>query len=152
MEIDDKTELMNYADACLRSFWYHIRALQKGEEEYRLLTLKLEAAVCKSPRIKSEDEAKYQNSPAFHTGGPNWKIMDLLDEREAAQDVVDEACAKLHEIGEFLRVLDEDDVELIGMRYERRLTYSEIGQEFGITVPAVKARLERALAKWSKKI
>ena len=146
--MDLTEERIIYADSCLRAFGWHVREFQRAEKEYADLTSELEAALVSSPRIKSTEEAKYKNSPAYSSGGLGEKIMDILDDREERQKDYDHALNELHRIGEFLRRLSPEDVEIIYRRYEWRQSLRQISRAMYMSHEAVRKRLMSALTEW----
>lgn len=140
-----------YADSCLRAFGWHIREMQRSEREYAELTRELEAALVSSPRIKSPEEARYQSSPSYSTGGMSVRLMEILDDRQERQDDFDHAVKELNRIGRFLRRLSPEDVELIYRRYEWRQSLKEISTAMYMSHETVRKRIASALAEFPVK-
>ena len=78
-----------------------------------------------SPRIKSKEEAKYQNS----LGPTVDNAIDLMMKEEDARREYDYYELSVNRVAKFLQKLDDEELDIVIKRYEQRRTLEDIARE-----------------------
>lgn len=98
----------------------------------------------KSPRIISQEEAKYQKGTKVYTDAALLEKIELRDSLIKDYLYKDWFCLKIQE---FLETLSSEDVELLSMRYERRCTLRQMAVMLYSNKDSIQKRLSLILEK-----
>ncbi|MFF3546805.1 RNA polymerase sigma factor SigF [Streptomyces platensis] len=79
----------------------------------------------------------------FHDDGNDTPLADLIGERDAEMDLVED----LHALAPLLNQLEERDRHILQMRFGQEMTQAQIGKELGVSQMHISRLLTRALTQ-----
>jgi len=125
-----------YADGLFRGYKYNQTRL--AELKDRLQAAEARAAGVSSPRIKSEDEAKYKKS----TAPPADRKIDAIMVRDALKNEIVIMSGKVSHIDDFRNTLTAKLNDVFRLRYEELRSIKDIAIITGVTYQYVSKQLE----------
>ncbi len=136
-------EVCQYVDGKLKGITYVAGKVLEIWEELEELNIELNGSVS-SPTIKSTEEAKYQRSiPVYHS-----RVTELMYKEETLIEEFNRYEKELISIGDFLKRLDPDEVELLIYRYEMKMPVRMIARILYTNKDSIYRNLEEILKKW----
>lgn len=131
--IDGRLKGIEYASNRLVEIWE--RLVEIGEE--------LNGSP-KSPKIKSEYEAMYQRGTfVYHNN-----LAELMEEEQILREQYSFYEKELADIQSFLKKLNDNEIELLYLRYERGLTFETIAYIKGYENQSIQKKIKKILAKY----
>lgn len=136
-------EACQYVDGKLKGITFVAGKVLEIWEELEDLNIELNGSV-NSPAIKSTEEAKYQRSaPVYHS-----RVTELMYKEESLIEEFNRYEQELISIGDFLKRLDPEEVELLIYRYELKMPVRMIARIMYSNKNSVYLKLENILRKW----
>ena len=99
----------------------------------------------KSPRIISQEEAKYQKGTMVYSDAALLEKIELRDSLIKDYLYKDWYCLKIQE---FLEHLQPDDVELLSMRFEMRYTLRQIADIYYSNKDSIQKRIQEIMLRF----
>lgn len=137
------SEKIRYVDGKLKGIQYTATQVLRLWERLEQLNDSLSGGLS-SPRIKSTEEAKYQLSPPVYHN----RIPDLMFQEEETLSQFRKHEKDLIEIGNYLKRLDPEDVELLIYRYEFGLPIRTIARMYYTSKSSMWEKFNSILSKW----
>lgn len=109
-----------------KQFRYHLTSLIQAEERLLVLSYQLDGDALKSPVIKSQEEAKYQSGTKIYKNN----LTELMSEEEALIKTRDFHLYAVRKIMYYLQQLTDEEVELLELRYWRRIDIKHIARMY----------------------
>lgn len=141
--IEYDPEKLRYVEGKLKGVQYTAAQVLRLWEQLEKLNDSLSGGIC-SPKIKSVEEAKYQQSPPVYHN----RIPDLLYQEEEVLKQFRRYEGDLIEIGHYLKRLAPEEVDLLILRYEFGLPIRLIAKMLYTSKSAVYRNITEILAKW----
>lgn len=132
-------------DRELRNHYMYKRKLE--EVSYRIAEIDAQLTSIGSPRIMSEDEAKYQKGTKIYS---NLNMLDLFQEQD---DLIREKQDLIYLISRVqvkLNLLNDEEIGLIEKRYRNKKTLRELAIELCSNKDTIYYQIEKILAKLKK--
>lgn len=143
MELNNSENIkIEYVDSTLRTVNYHFYKILEIGDRLKEIASELTGEL-KSPSIKSKDESIYTSGPKIYRNN----LIILMDEEDKLTSEIQEHETALATIGGMLKDLDENELDLLYLHYEKRLSLTTIGYMQGRSTVAVKKHKDRILAK-----
>lgn len=105
--------MQNELKADFEQFKYSINQLIMIEDELKIIQEELSGNILKSPTIKSNAEASYQQGTVIYKNN----ILELMAQEEALIKSRDYYLYRIHRVSSFLQILSNEEVELLEYRY-----------------------------------
>ncbi len=132
------------ADAQLRLFVANARSLESLWEEANEYSMMLDTYGVSSPKILSPEEAKYQKGTRIYS---NINLLELMEQESQAWLRYHSASSYCNMMGRTFRELDDDELRLLYLRYERNYTFEQIGFVINYSETHTRRLIERVLMK-----
>lgn len=129
-------------DRELRNHYMYKRKLE--EVSYRIAEIDAQLTSIGSPRIMSEDEAKYQKGTKIYS---NLNMLDLFQEQDDLMREKQDLIYLISRVQVKLNKLDEEDMKLIEQRYKYKKTLRELAQNMYNGKSTMSRRLDDILLK-----
>lgn len=129
-------------DRELRNHYMYKRKLE--EVSYRIAEIDAQLTSIGSPRIMSEDEAKYQKGTKIYS---NLNMLDLFQEQDDLMREKQDLIYLISRVQVKLNKLDEEDMQLIEQRYKYKKTLRELAQNMYNGKSTMSRRLDDILLK-----
>lgn len=138
-------EEIQIIDRELKNHYMYKRKLE--EVSYRIAEIDAQLTSIGSPRIMSEDEAKYQKGTKIYS---NLNMLDLFQEQD---DLIREKQDLIYLISRVqvkLNLLNDEEIGLIEKRYRNKKTLRELAIELCSNKDTIYYQIEKILAKLKK--
>lgn len=132
-------------DRELRNHYMYKRKLE--EVSYRIAEIDAQLTSIGSPRIMSEDEAKYQKGTKIYS---NLNMLDLFQEQDDLMREKQDLIYLISRVQVKLNKLDEEDMKLIEQRYKYKKTLRELAQNTYNGKSTMSRKLDEILIKITK--
>ena len=139
-------DVAEYANGRLKGFNFVISQILTIGDRLEELAVILGGYALQSPKIRSTEEAKYQRGTVIYQNN----IIELMDEEQALSKRFEELKREYREFSNFLQKLDDSEVELLQLRYEKGFRYEVIAKILYTNQGNIYRRLEKILEKWEK--
>jgi len=126
-----------FLDYCyeLPALYDHIYQIQSELNKYGV----------NSPKIISQEEAKYQKGTMVYTDAALLEKIEVRDSLIKDYLYKDWYCLKIQK---FLETLPPEDVELLSMRYERRCTLRQIADIYYSNKDSVQKKIQEIIVRF----
>ena len=132
-------------DRELRNHYMHKRKLE--EVSYRIAEIDAKLTSAGSPRIMSEDEAKYQKGTRIYSDA---NMLELFQEQDQLIKQKQDLLYLISRVQVKLNKLDEVDMQLIEQRYKCKKTLRELAAEMCSNKDSVNKQIELVLSRFSR--
>ena len=129
-------------DRELRNHYMYKRKLE--EVSYRIAEIDAQLTSIGSPRIMSEDEAKYQKGTRIYS---DINMLELFQEQDQLIKQKQDLLYLISRVQVKLNRLDEEDMQLIEQRYKYKKTLRELAQNMYNGKSTMSRRLDDILLK-----
>ena len=131
-----------------RELRYHYMYKRKLEEvSYRIAEIDAQLTSIGSPRIMSEDEAKYQKGTKIYS---NLNMLDLFQEQDDLMREKQDLIYLISRVQVKLNLLNDEEIGLIEKRYRNKKTLRELAIELCSNKDTIYYQIEKILAKLKK--
>lgn len=127
-------------DRELRNHYMYKRKLE--EVSYRIAEIDAQLTSIGSPRIMSEDEAKYQKGTKIYS---NLNMLDLFQEQDELMKQKQDLLYLISRVQVKLNKLDEEDMQLIEQRYKYKKTLRELASEMCSNKDTLRMKIEEII-------
>lgn len=128
----------------LKSFRQALYKLQNLEDELKLIAVELGGDTVKSPRIKSSEEAQYQEGTHVYKNA----IPELMENEKKLIPERDYYLYRVKKVEKFLQSLDDKQVKLIECRYWYKFSIRNIAKIFYTSKSTVCRELDAIFEFW----
>lgn len=135
---------VEYGDTKLRLFIHYARSLVSLYNEANEYSIQLNTYGVSSPRIMSPEEAKYQKGTRIYS---NINLLELMEQESQAWLRYHDASSYCNTMGRQFQTLDDDELRLLYLRYERNCTFEQIGMIINYSETHTRRLIERILMK-----
>lgn len=132
-------------DRELRNHYMYKRKLE--EVSYRIAEIDAQLTSIGSPRIMSEDEAKYQKGTKIYS---NLNMLDLFQEQDDLMREKQDLIYLISRVQVKLNLLNDEEIGLIEKRYRNKKTLRELAIELCSNKDTIYYQIEKILAKLKK--
>lgn len=132
-------------DRELRNHYMYKRKLE--EVSYRIAEIDAQLTSIGSPRIMSEDEAKYQKGTKIYS---NLNMLDLFQEQDDLMREKQDLIYLISRVQVKLKLLNDEEIGLIEKRYRNKKTLRELAIELCSNKDTIYYQIEKILAKLKK--
>lgn len=132
-------------DRELRNHYMYKRKLE--EVSYRIAEIDAQLTSIGSPRIISEDEAKYQKGTKIYS---NLNMLDLFQEQDDLMREKQDLIYLISRVQVKLNLLNDEEIGLIEKRYRNKKTLRELAIELCSNKDTIYYQIEKILAKLKK--
>lgn len=132
-------------DRELRNHYMYKRKLE--EVSYRIAEIDAQLTSIGSPRIMSEDEAKYQKGTKIYS---NLNMLDLFQEQDDLMREKQDLIYLISRVQVKLNLLNDEEIGLIEKRYRNKKTLRELAIESCSNKDTIYYQIEKILAKLKK--
>ena len=132
-------------DRELRNHYMYKRKLE--EVSYRIAEIDAQLTSIGSPRIMSEDEAKYQKGTKIYS---NLNMLDLFQEQDDLMKEKQDLIYLISRVQVKLNLLNDEEIGLIEKRYRNKKTLRELAIELCSNKDTIYYQIEKILAKLKK--
>ena len=132
-------------DRELKNHYMYKRKLE--EVSYRIAEIDAQLTSIGSPRIMSEDEAKYQKGTKIYS---NLNMLDLFQEQDDLMREKQDLIYLISRVQVKLNLLNDEEVGLIEKRYRNKKTLRELAIELCSNKDTIYYQIEKILAKLKK--
>ncbi|MBF1765964.1 MAG: hypothetical protein HXP23_08000 [Veillonella sp.] len=129
-------------DRELRNHYMYKRKLE--EVSYRIAEIDAQLTSIGSPRIMSEDEAKYQKGTKIYS---NLNMLDLFQEQDDLMREKQDLIYLISRVQVKLNLLNDEEIGLIEKRYRNKKTLRELAIELCSNKDTIYYQIEKILAK-----
>lgn len=129
-------------DRELRNHYMYKRKLE--EVSYRIAEIDAQLTSIGSPRIMSEDEAKYQKGTRIYS---NLNMLDLFQEQDQLIKQKQDLIYLIGRVQVKLNKLDEEDMQLLEQRYKFKKTLRELAVEMCSNKDTLRMKIEEIMKK-----
>lgn len=129
-------------DRELRNHYMYKRKLE--EVSYRIAEIDAQLTSIGSPRIMSEDEAKYQKGTKIYS---NLNMLDLFQEQDDLMREKQDLIYLISRVQARLNKLNDEELKLIEQRYKYKKTLRELAQNMYNGKSTMSRRLDDILLK-----
>lgn len=129
-------------DRELKNHYMYKRKLE--EVSYRIAEIDAQLTSIGSPRIMSEDEAKYQKGTRIYS---DINMLELFQEQDQLIKQKQDLLYLISRVQVKLNRLDEEDMQLIEQRYKYKKTLRELAQNMYNGKSTMSRRLDDILLK-----
>lgn len=137
-------EKFQYTDGKMKGFRHTIAMIVQLGDRLEELALTLSGNTLKPPTIKSPDEAKYQSGTRiFHDN-----LIALCAEEEETRKEYDRYEREYKDYATFFRKLDDNEIEILRLRYENGFDYVMIAKILYTSHGYVYKKICQILDKW----
>ena len=135
---------MAYIDGRLRGMCYTAAKVADLYDQLQTIQFELNTGLPKSPRIKSKEEAFYQQSqPVYHS-----VVIELANKEALVYYQYRRFADEINELGKFLSSLTPEEVQLLIWRYEYGKTYESLGRKYHMDKSVIRRKINAILAKF----
>ena len=117
------------------------------EVSYRIAEIDAQLTSIGSPRIMSEDEAKYQKGTKIYS---NLNMLDLFQEQDDLMREKQDLIYLISRVQVKLNLLNDEEIGLIEKRYRNKKTLRELAIELCSNKDTIYYQIEKILAKLKK--
>lgn len=142
---DPYREDLQVIDRELRNHYMYKRKLE--EVSYRIAEIDAQLTSIGSPRIMSEDEAKYQKGTKIYS---NLNMLDLFQEQDDLMREKQDLIYLISRVQVKLNLLNDEEIGLIEKRYRNKKTLRELAIELCSNKDTIYYQIEKILAKLKK--
>ena len=142
---DSYREDLQVIDRELRNHYMYKRKLE--EVSYRIAEIDAQLTSIGSPRIMSEDEAKYQKGTKIYS---NLNMLDLFQEQDDLMREKQDLIYLISRVQVKLNLLNDEEIGLIEKRYRNKKTLRELAIELCSNKDTIYYQIEKILAKLKK--
>nr|DAX92620.1 MAG TPA: Protein of unknown function (DUF1492) [Caudoviricetes sp.] len=132
-------------DRELKNHYMYKRKLE--EVSYRIAEIDVQLTSIGSPRIMSEDEAKYQKGTKIYS---NLNMLDLFQEQDDLMKEKQDLIYLISRVQVKLNLLNDEEIGLIEKRYRNKKTLRELAIELCSNKDTIYNQIEKILAKLEK--
>lgn len=132
-------------DRELRNHYMYKRKLE--EVSYRIAEIDAQLTSIGSPRIMSEDEAKYQKGTKIYS---DINMLELFQEQDQLIKQKQDLLYLISRVQVKLNKLDEVDMQLIEQRYKYKKTLREMAAEMCSNKDSMNKQIELVLSRFSR--
>lgn len=132
-------------DRELKNHYMYKRKLE--EVSYRIAEIDAQLTSIGSPRIMSEDEAKYQKGTKIYS---NLNMLDLFQEQDDLMREKQDLIYLIRRVQVKLNLLNDEEIGLIEKRYRNKKTLRELAIELCSNKDTIYYQIEKILAKLKK--
>jgi hypothetical protein len=132
-------------DRELKNHYMYKRKLE--EVSYRIAEIDAQLTSIGSPRIMSEDEAKYQKGTKIYS---NLNMLDLFQEQDDLMREKQDLIYLISRVQVKLNLLNDEEIGLIEKRYRNKKTLRELAIELCSNKDTIYYQIEKILAKLKK--
>lgn len=132
-------------DRELKNHYMYKRKLE--EVSYRIAEIDAQLTSIGSPRIMSEDEAKYQKGTKIYS---NINMLDLFQEQDDLMREKQDLIYLISRVQVKLNLLNDEEIGLIEKRYRNKKTLRELAIELCSNKDTIYYQIEKILAKLKK--
>lgn len=132
-------------DRELRNHYMYKRKLE--EVSYRIAEIDAQLTSIGSPRIMSEDEAKYQKGTKIYS---NLNMLDIFQEQDDLMREKQDLIYLISRVQVKLNLLNDEEIGLIEKRYRNKKTLRELAIELCSNKDTIYYQIEKILAKLKK--
>ena len=129
-------------DRELRNHYMYKRKLE--EVSYRIAEIDAQLTSIGSPRIMSEDEAKYQKGTKIYS---NLNMLDLFQEQDDLMREKQDLIYLISRVQVKLNLLNNEEIGLIEKRYRNKKTLRELAAEMCSNKDSMNKQIENVLIK-----
>lgn len=129
-------------DRELRNHYMYKRKLE--EVNYRIAEIDAQLTSIGSPRIMSEDEAKYQKGTRIYS---DINMLELFQEQDQLIKQKQDLLYLISRVQVKLNKLDEEDMKLIEQRYKYKKTLRELAVEMCSNKDTLRMKIEEIMKK-----
>lgn len=128
----------------LKSFRQALYKLENLEDELKLIAVELGGNTVKSPRIKSLEEAQYQEGTHVYKNA----ISEHMENEKELIQKRDYYLYRVKKVAKFLQTLDDKQVKLIECRYWYKFSIRNIAKIFYMSKSSVCRELDAIFEFW----
>lgn len=132
-------------DRELRNHYMYKRKLE--EVNYRIAEIDAQLTSIGSPRIMSEDEAKYQKGTRIYS---DINMLELFQEQDLLIKQKQDLLYLISRVQVKLNMLDEEEMQLLEQRYKYKKTLRELAQNTYNGKSTMSRKLDEILIKITK--
>lgn len=136
-------EKIKYIDGKLKGIKFSANRVVDIWDRLEEINAELNGAI-KSPKIRSEDEAKYQRGTHIY----RCNLIELMNEEEQLSKQYQMYETELNDIQLFLRKLSDKEIEILYQRYECGRSFETIGYILGYDHSVVQRKIKNILRKY----